>query len=339
VVNVPPHTVADALATVRPVGRVSLIATPVSGSGFPVGLVMVNVSELVALRAIPAGLKTFANEGGASAFTDAEAVPPVPPSVEVTLPVVVFFSPADVPVTFTEKVHELVAAKLAPDKLTDPAVVAIVPPPQLPVRPFGADTVNPAGRLSVKATPVSVVVVLLFWTVKLNEVEPFKATLAAPKALLITGGPTTVVEAFAVLPVPASVEITDTLLFFTPTVTPCTFTKTVQAPLEASVPPERLTVDPPEIAVAVPPQVLLRVGMDPTIKPPGRLSVNASPVRARLVFGLLMAKVRSVVPFNGIVAAPNALLIAGAVATIRLAEAVLPAPPLVEVTLPVVFVN
>jgi hypothetical protein len=37
----------------------------------------------------------------------AEAVPPVPPSVEVTAPVVLFFVPAVVPVTFTEKVQEL----------------------------------------------------------------------------------------------------------------------------------------------------------------------------------------------------------------------------------------
>ena len=44
-----------------------------------------------------------------------------------------------------------------------------------------------------------------------------------------------------------------------------------------------------------------------------------------------------VVPFNGIVAAPNAFVIVGGLATDKLAVAVLPVPPFVEVTLPVVF--
>ena len=51
-----------------------------------------------------------------------------------------------------------------------------------------------------------------------------------------------------------------------------------------------------------------------------------------------MLNVSDVVPFSGIVAAPNALAIEGGEATVRLALAVLPVPPLVEVTAPVVFV-
>jgi len=47
----------------------------------------------------------------------AEAVPPVPPSVEVTLPVVLFCKPAAMPVTFTENTQELLAARLAPVRL------------------------------------------------------------------------------------------------------------------------------------------------------------------------------------------------------------------------------
>ena len=42
--------------------------------------------------------------------------------------------------------------------------------------------------------------------------------LAAPNALMMTGGATTVMEALEVLPVPPSVEVTCTLLFFTPAV-------------------------------------------------------------------------------------------------------------------------
>jgi hypothetical protein len=44
--------------------------------------------------------------------------------------------------------------------------------------------------------------------VKVNEVEPFSGMLAAPNALIITGGPTTVMLAFEVFPVPPSVEAT-----------------------------------------------------------------------------------------------------------------------------------
>jgi hypothetical protein len=68
------------------------------------------------------------------------------------------------------------------------------------------------------------------------------------------------------------------------------------------------------------------------------LSVKAIPVSAKLVFGLVMVNVREVVPFNGICAAPKALVMDGGVATVKLAVAVLPVPPFVEVTFPVVLV-
>src|SRR5262249_11499198 len=103
VVNVPPHTVAAAFATVRPARNVSVKPTPVKGSTFAAGLVIVKVSEVVAFTVMFDGLKSLAIEGGASTLMLAEAVPPVPPSVEVTLPVVLFCEPAAVPVTFTEK--------------------------------------------------------------------------------------------------------------------------------------------------------------------------------------------------------------------------------------------
>jgi len=164
VVKVPPQTVAVALATVRPVGRVSLNATPTAGSGFAAGLVIVNVSEVVAFNPMPDGLNTFAIDGGASTFKLAEAVPPVPPSVDVTLPVVLFCVPAAMPVTFTEKVHNELATSVAPDRLITfvPAVAVIVPPPQEPLRPLGVATTKPAGKVSLKATPLSPTAVLLF---------------------------------------------------------------------------------------------------------------------------------------------------------------------------------
>jgi hypothetical protein len=50
VVTVPPQTVADAFATVKPVGIVSVNATPERLTAFAVGFVIVNVSEVVASR-------------------------------------------------------------------------------------------------------------------------------------------------------------------------------------------------------------------------------------------------------------------------------------------------
>src|SRR5882724_3678179 len=159
--------------------------------------------------------------------------------------------------------------------------------------------------------------------------------LAAPNALMITGGATTVILALEVFPVPPSVEVTCTLLAFTPAVVPVTFTDNVQDVLIANVPADKLTVPEPATAVAVPPQVLVNPFGVATTKPAGRLSVKATPVSPMvLMAGLVMVKVKLVEPFSEIVAAPKALVMVGGVATVMLALAVFPVPPLVEVTLP-----
>ena len=128
--------------------------------------------------------------GGAVTVTLAEAVPPGPVWVEVTLPVVLFFVPGVVPVTFTLKVHEALPKRVAPVKLIppDPAVAPMVPPPQPPVSPFGVETMTPVGNVSVKPTPVKTELLLGLVRVKLSEVDPFSGMLAAPKDLEIVGG-------------------------------------------------------------------------------------------------------------------------------------------------------
>ena len=120
----------------------------------------------------------------------AEAVPPVPFSVELTEPVVLFFVPAVVPVTLTEKVQEALAASVAPDRLTDPdaAVAVMAPPPQEPVRPLGVDTTRPAGSGSVKATPLSDAPALGLVMVKLRLAVPPTKMSVAPNELLMVGG-------------------------------------------------------------------------------------------------------------------------------------------------------
>jgi hypothetical protein len=128
------------------------------------GFAIVIVRAVLPFRAIPVGANALAIEGGATTLMLAAAVPPGPPSVEVTLPVVLFCWPAAVPVVFTEKVQELVCASVAPVRLiTFVAWVAvIVPPPHDPVRPFGVEITSPAGSVSLNPIPVTVAVVLLF---------------------------------------------------------------------------------------------------------------------------------------------------------------------------------
>lgn len=210
VVRVPPQTVAVALATVRPVGSVSVKAIPVSDTVFAAGLVIVNVREVVAFSAIVEGVKTLAMDGGATTLILAEAVPPVPLSVEVTLPVVLFCRPAAVPVTLTENVQEEFAAIVPPLRLMAfvPCVAVMVPAPHVPVRPLGLEMTRPAGSVSLKTTPLRAIVLLGLVMVKLSEVEPFSGMLAAPNALAIVGGATTVIDALEVLPAPPSVDVT-----------------------------------------------------------------------------------------------------------------------------------
>src|SRR5258708_26247117 len=115
--------------------------------------------------------------------------------------------------------------------------------------------------------------------VKVKLVEPFSGTLAAPKALMITGGATTVIGAFEVLPVPPSVDVTCTLLFFAPAAVPVTFTLKVQDALVARVAPDRLTDPAPATAVIVPPPQLPVKPLGVAItRPAGSVSVNATPV-------------------------------------------------------------
>jgi hypothetical protein len=343
-VAVPPQVFVSPLgvATTIPTGNVSVNATPVSATAFAAGLVIVKVSEVVPFSGIFAAPNALAIDGGETTLTLADAVPPVPPSVEVTLPVVLFFVPAAVPVTLTAKVHDVLPARVAPVRLTKfaPAAEVIVPPPQLPVKPFGVATTNPAGNVSVNPTPVRVDVALLFWIVNVSEVVPFRGTLAAPNALIITGGATTVMLAFVVFPVPPSIDVTCVLLFLIPPVVPVLFTVIVHEVFGASVAPVRLTTPDPETAVVAPEQVLVNPFGVETTKPAGRLSVNAIPVSG-IVFtaGFVIVNVKLVEPFKGIVAAPNALVIVGGAATVRFAVAVLPVPPFVEVTVPVVFTN
>src|SRR5205085_2193676 len=100
------------------------------------------------------------------------------------------FAPELVPVTLAEKVHEAPAARVAAERLMLPlpAVAVMVPPPHEPLRPFGVLTTRPAGRVSVKATPVSCAPALGLVIVNDSDVLPPIAIDAVPNDLLIVDG-------------------------------------------------------------------------------------------------------------------------------------------------------
>src|SRR5438552_2094489 len=251
------------------------------------------------------------------AFTFSVAVllvAPGPLSAEVIAPVVLFFEPVVVPVTLSEIVHEPLAASVPADKLIEPdPAVAVVVPLHVLLRLLGFATTSPAGKLSVNTTPFRPVVFGLL-IVNVRLVLAFSGIEAAPNAFVIVGGVATVMLAEAVFPVPPLAEVTaPVVLFFAPEVVPFTFTEKVQEALAASVAPDRLTELEPATAVMVPPpQVPLRPLGVLTTNPVGRVSVKATPVSETvLAAGLVMVKLRLVVPFTGMEAAPNDLLMPG----------------------------
>jgi hypothetical protein len=86
------------------------------------------------------------------------------------------------------------------------------------------------------------------------------------------------------------------------------------------------------------PQVPVSAAGVATTRPEGKESVNATPFNASEELELLILKLSVVEVPRPMDAAPNVFAITGAAPTVRLAVAVLPVPPLVEVMAPVVFV-
>src|SRR5215813_7806954 len=189
------------------------------------------------------------------------------------------------------------------------------------------------GSVSLKATPVRSPAAVVFGLlmVKVSVEVPFKGMLTEGlNALLIVGGATTVMEAFAVLPVPAVVSLAATLLLLTPAVVPWTSTESVHEVPGARLAPVSDTDDDPPVAVGVPLQVVLRFGVEATINPAGRVSVNEIPLSVWFWFVLLSVMVRVVVPFRGIVGAAKALALCGGSMTLSESFDVLPLPASVE---------
>src|ERR1700694_3185821 len=144
-------------------------------------------------------------------------------------------------------------------------------------------------------------------------------------------------RAVEVLPVPASVSLTVTLLFAAPTAVAFTFTVIVHGAPAAKLAPVKLTEPEPAVAVGVVLQVLVKpFGVATTMAPGdvGRVSVNEMPFStdAGSLLGLVIVNVSVEVAPNGIETGLKVLVILGGSMTVRLglAEAVLPLPASVE---------
>jgi hypothetical protein len=127
---------------------------------------------------------------------EAVAVFPLPPSVEVTAVVVLFFGPAVVPVTGTPKVQLPFAASDPPVKVIVLGAAVVREPPQITVGPLLA-TVKPPTRESLKPMPLNAV--FRFGLVIVNvsvELFPVKIELGE-KDLARVGGAITVREEVA----------------------------------------------------------------------------------------------------------------------------------------------
>src|SRR5262249_58638560 len=290
---------------VNPAGSTSVKVTPFNAT-VEFGLVTVSVRLVLPFSGMLAAPNDLAIVGGATTVIIAVLlVPPVPPLAAETVPVVLFFTPAVVPVSVTVTV-QLVLVPIAPplSEIMLGAVVVRVPPPQTVELPLG--TVRPAGNVSVNATPVNAVVVFGFVMVNVSTLVPFSGMVDASNDFIIDGGPTTVSCTGPLLPpAPLSFELMlPVVLLQTPVVEPVTVTMNEQLPPPASVPPLKLirfgevveTMPPPQAAVGP------EVG---TVMPAGRVSVNAMPVRPNDALGFVMLKVRLVVPPSRMLADPN----------------------------------
>jgi hypothetical protein len=294
------------VAITRPDGSVSLKPTLLN-EAVAFGFVRVKVRPKVLFGVVPAKLKFSPIDGGKTTATLANAVPPLPPSSEVTAPVVLFWTPVAVLVTFTLNVQDAFVDRAAFVRLIVllPALAAIVPPLHEPLNPTGVETTSPAGSVSLKLTPLKEAVAFGFTITKLRLVLPFRAMDATPNVLVMRGGATfaggpTFRLADAVFPLPALVDVTaPVVLVRFPVDVPFTVTLNVHEPFAAMLAPVKVTPFDPAAAVMLPPpqEPVNPLGVA-TTSPAGKISVNATPVMAAVfAAGFVMVKLRLVVAF------------------------------------------
>ena len=150
----PPHVVLAPLGVLinSPAGSRSLNPTPVSGTGFNSVFERVMVKMEDPPTRTDGGEKVLIRLGGAMTVKLAEALVPVPPGIEETGPVMLFFKPGEVPFTETVIVQLELPATFPPTRVIVVGVIVSVPP-QVLVAPI-ALAVTPEGSVSFIAALV-----------------------------------------------------------------------------------------------------------------------------------------------------------------------------------------
>jgi hypothetical protein len=176
------------VATIKPEGSVSVNPTPLRET-VAFGLVRAKVKDVVWFRGTVGPANDLAIVGGAMTVIVAVAEVPKAPPAEAISEVTLALTPPLIAVTFTAKLQNALAAKVAPDRLilVDPAVAVMMPPPQPPARPLGVDTTKPAGNTSVKPMPPTENEVFGLAIVNVRLVLEFNRMALAPNVLLIIG--------------------------------------------------------------------------------------------------------------------------------------------------------
>jgi hypothetical protein len=225
-------------ATSNPVGRLSRNSTP-DNAVPPFGLLTVNVRLVVPFTSTESAPNDLERFGGPTTVMSSKPSPrAVPDSVAMT-DAVFGWSPGSSPLTSIEKLQDEFAARLNPFK-----EMVLIPrngvPPQEFVDKSGAPIASPCTRVSVTFTPEKLTVWYGLVTVTVKLVVPPTGIDVAPNALVTVGGPTIVMVACAVFPVPNSVDVTASdVLVQTPAVCPNTLNVNWHDELADTVPPRR----------------------------------------------------------------------------------------------------
>lgn len=156
VVNVPPHWLTPPLLVMdNPGGSVSVKAIPDKVTSLPEGLVRLIVRVELVLGATEAGANDWEIVGGATTSIVTEYGPPVPPSFDVAVGMVLVFVPGVVPIMFKKNWQFCPPLKFRLDMLI--VLLSNVPVNVNPGGhwPPGPDPVatRPAGKVSVKLMP------------------------------------------------------------------------------------------------------------------------------------------------------------------------------------------
>ena len=214
-----------------------------------------------------------------------------------------------------------------------------MPPPHVPAALLGVAMTRPADSVAVNPTALMVTALSEKMSRIRSTCEP-RGIACWTKNALSVGGTTTVMNAIAGVPLPASAANGKAVTIFGADVpVPETLTLIVHdAPGASTTLPAPIKF-PPATGATVPPQGLLTPGGVATTRPAGSGRLKPAVSGPVLIAGFVSVKLSAVAPPTATVEAANARLRLGGVATTTVAVTFGPLPPLSEWMLETVLTN